>query len=25
MYQVLVYVTFKSEDKPYPFSDWPAT
>jgi Domain of unknown function (DUF4389) len=24
IYQLLVYVTFKSDDKPYPFSDWPA-
>ena len=24
MYQILRYVTFNSEDKPFPFSDWPS-
>lgn len=24
IYQILRYVTFNSEDRPFPFSDWPA-
>jgi hypothetical protein len=24
IYQILQYVTFNSEDKPFPFSDWPS-
>ncbi len=23
VYQVLMYLTYNSEEKPYPFSDWP--
>ncbi len=25
VFQILRYVTFNSDDKPFPFSDWPAT
>ena len=25
IYQVMRYLSFNSEDKPYPFSDWPDT
>jgi hypothetical protein len=24
IYQILQFVTFNSEDKPFPFSDWPS-
>lgn len=24
IYQIILFLTFNSEDRPYPFSDWPA-